>query len=88
MNTGALRHLVSLDVPNGEEGYLPLNPATWACAVIDEAAGMATLVGRFHPGINTFTRVHLKGRIFHVNTLVNREERDVELVLHCHEVFD
>lgn len=88
MNTGSLRHLVTLDVPNGSEGYLPLDPATWACAVTNQSAGVATLIGRFHPGITTATRVHLKGRIFHVNAILNRDERDVELALDCREVYD
>ena len=89
MNTGALRHLVTLDVPNGSAGYLPLNPATWACAVVaDAGAGAVLLVGRYHPGITTATRVHLKGRRFHVDEVRNREERNVELALTCHEVFD
>jgi hypothetical protein len=88
MNTGSLRQLVTLDVPNGSSGYLPLNPATWYCAVLSETSGVATLIGRFHPGITTKTRVHLGERIYHVNSLVNREERDVELVLSCTEVFD
>lgn len=89
MNTGALRHLVTLDVPNGGSGYLPLNPATWYCSVLSEGTGTVTLVGRFHPGLTTpNARVHFKGRIFHVDTAVNRDEKDVELALVCREVFD
>jgi hypothetical protein len=88
MNSGALRHVVTLDVPNGTNGYLPLNPASWYCAALSEGSGQATLIGRFHPGITTATRVHFKGRVYHVDSIVNREERDVELVLTCHEVFE
>jgi hypothetical protein len=88
MNTGALRQLVTLDVPNGSSGYLPLDPPTWYCAHHGEAAGVATLVGRYHPGITTTTRVHFKTRTYHVVSIVNREERDAELVLSCTEVFD
>ena len=87
MNTGALRQIVTLDTPAGDAGYTPLDPATWHCAVIGEGAA-TLLIGRFHPGITVHTRVHLKGHVFHVDALRNREERDVELVLTCHEVFD
>jgi hypothetical protein len=89
MNTGALRHHVTLDVPDGATGgYTPLNPPDWWCAVLSENPGQATLVGRFHPGITTATRVHFKGRTFHVDGIVNREERDAELVVSVGEVFD
>jgi hypothetical protein len=88
MNTGALRQLVTLDRPIGT-GYQPLDPPTWWCAAVgDVTTTTISLVGRFHPGITTATRVHLKGHVYHVDTLFNREERDVELVLTCHEVFD
>jgi len=89
MNTGALRHLVTLDVPDGATGtYTPLDPADWYCAFLSETAGQATLLGRYHPGITTATRVHFKARTYHVVSIVNREERDAELVLACSEVFD
>jgi hypothetical protein len=88
MSIGQHRHLVSLDVPNGSSGVLLLTPATWYCAVVSEGAGQASLIGRFHPGITTATRVHFKNRIFHVDAIVNREERDVERVLTCREVFE
>lgn len=83
------RHLVTLDVPNGSGGYLPLGPATWYCAVLDEGAGTTRFIGYFHPGLTTpGARVHFKGRIFHVDAAVNREQRDIELELTCREVFD
>jgi hypothetical protein len=89
VNTGALRHHVTLDTPNGATGgYTPLTPPDWWCAVLSENPGQATLVGRFHPGITTATRVHFKGRTFHVDGIVNREERDAELVVSVGEVFD
>lgn len=88
MNTGALRHLVTLDVPNGSNGYLPLDPADWRCASLGEPSGTATFVGRFHPGITTATRIHFKGRTFHVDTITVREDRDRELILNCREVFE
>jgi hypothetical protein len=88
MNTGALRQVVTLDVPNGINGYLPLNPPDWACAIVSQGTGLATLMtGRYHPGINTATRVHFNGRLFHVDSLINRDERNLELVLSCTEVF-
>ena len=34
-HSGSYRHLVTLDVPNGSSGYLPLDPATWYCAVLE-----------------------------------------------------
>jgi len=89
MNTGLLRHLVTLDTPNGANGSLPLNPPTWWCAQSSQGSDQGLiLAGRFHPGINTKTRVTFDdGRIFHVDSVINREERDVELVLTCREVF-
>jgi head-tail adaptor len=83
MNPGALRHLVTLVQ---EATNAPLDPPTWYCAV-QEMTGQTTMIGRFHPGITTNTRVHHKGRIYHVDAIANREDRDVELVLTCREVF-
>ena len=88
MALGQRQHLVTLDIPNGNAGYLPLDPATWYCAVRDEGAGLSLLSGEYHPGITTATRVHLKGRVYHVDAIRNRDERDVELELVCREVFD
>jgi len=59
----------------------------WWCA-IQESTGQTTMTGRFHPGITTATRIHHKGRIYHVDTIANRDDRDVELTLTCREVFD
>jgi hypothetical protein len=89
MNTGALRLLVTLDTPNGANGYLPLDPPSWWCAPVSQGSDQATLlVGRFHPGINTKTRVtYPNGQIFHVDSVINREQRDVELLVTCREVF-
>ena len=88
MTAGEYRQFVTLDVPNGSNGYAPLNPANWWCASIGEASGTATFVGRYHPGITTATRVHFQGRTFHVDTVLNREDRNTELVLSCREVFE
>lgn len=83
------RHLVTLDVPNGSSGYLPLDPATWYAAVIDEGTGIVTFEGRFHPGLTTpNARIHFKGRRFHIDAVNNRDGRDVELIVTAHEVFD
>jgi len=89
MNTGALRQLVTLDVPDGATGgFLPLDPPEWYCAAIDASgAGGTVLVGHYHPGISTSTRVHLKGRVFHVDEVRSRDERDIELIVTCHEVY-
>lgn len=88
MALGDRQQLVTLDVPNGSEGYLPLDPATWYCQVRSEGSGLAILAGAYHPGITTATRVHLKGRIYHVDAVVSRDERDVDLELTCREVFE
>jgi hypothetical protein len=82
------RHLVTLDEPNGSAGYLPLDPATWYCAVFDEVGGIVRFEGPYHPGITTQTRVHFKGRIFHVDHVANFEARDVDIALTAHEVFE
>ena len=89
MNTGALRHRATLDVPAGAAGFLPLDPPDWWCGLVGTAGeGTLVLVGRYHPGITVATRVHFKGHLYHVDAILNREERDVELQLTCHEVFD
>lgn len=88
MALGDRQQLVTLDVPNGSSGYLPLDPATWYCQVRSEGNGLAILAGAYHPGITTATRVHLKGRVYHVDTWASRDERDREIVLTCREVFD
>lgn len=88
MPLGDRQQLVTLETPNGSSGYLPLDPATWYCHVRSEASGLAVLTGAYHPGISVHTRVHLKGRTYHVNAVLNSDERDVELELECREVFD
>lgn len=88
MNSGLLRHRATLDLP-ASDGVTPLVPPDWWCGMVGTAGeGTLLLVGRFHPGITTATRVHLKGRTYHVDAILNLEERDVELQLTCHEVFD
>jgi head-tail adaptor len=52
-----------------------------------EAAGtvIATathlMTGPWHPQVTTQTRAHYKGRTFEVGHVVNRDERDVEMVI-------
>jgi len=84
MKPGALRHLVTL---RSGATDAPLTPATWWCA-IQETTGTTLMTGRFHPGITTQTRVEHKGRTYHVDTIANRDDADLELVLTCREVFD
>jgi len=85
---GAYRHRVTLDGPPASgDTYTPLDPPDWDCAV-QELTGQTTITGRFHPGITTYTRVHHKGRVYHVDAIANRDDRDVELTLTCREVFD
>ena len=88
MALGDRQQLVTLDTPNGSSGYLPLNPATWYCQVREENGGLAILAGEYHPGITEHARVHLKGRTYHVDAVVNRDARDIELILTCREVFE
>jgi len=88
MNTGALRHLVLLDRPDGAGGFAPLDPPTWWCNHVVEGALQSTLIGRYHPGITTATRVHFRGRVLQVVSLINRDERNQELSLSCQELFD
>ena len=84
MNSGDLRHLVTLDDPAGG----PLDPPTWWCGALEDTSGTTTLLGRYHPGISTATRLTFKGRVYHVEAIRNREGRDVTLELICREVFD
>ena len=88
MAIGHRQHLVALDTPNGSSGYLPLDPATWYCQMSTQEIGQALLTGAFHPGITTASRVQFGGRVFHVVSVVNRDERDLETVLVCTEVFE
>lgn len=83
MITGTLRHQATLD-----QSGASLDPPTWYCAAADDGQGQQTLSGRYHPGIGVHTRVHLKGRIYHVDSVINVDERDRELILRCTEVFD
>jgi SPP1 family predicted phage head-tail adaptor len=106
---GTFRHLVTLEapgdpVPDGSggytEGWAPLTPAAWHCAI--EAATAADLErliagtaqttathlvrGRFHPGITTATRITFRGRVLEVQSVQNDAERNLTLTLVCAEV--
>ena len=81
---GTYQHLVTLDTRDGD----PLDPPSWYCGYSGGVAGIATLIGPYHPGISCATRVHFRDRLFHVIGILNRDERDRELVLTCAEVFD
>jgi len=43
---------------------------------------------RFHPGVNTETRITFRGRHFAVDSVQNVEERDVALIVICTEIKD
>jgi len=88
MAIGAYTQIVTLDETDGAGGVRLLTPPTWYCTPLPEAGGLLTLVGHYHAGITTATRVHLKGRVYHVDSVVNRGERDVQTQLACTEVFD
>lgn len=80
--------------------WTPLDPPTWNCSITQPAArtleslgagsveAQAThmLVGRYHPGITTQTRVTFEGRTFNVLYVANKDERDVESDVVCSEV--
>jgi head-tail adaptor len=88
MALGDRQHQVTLDTTDGAGGVMPLDPATWYCAARSEGGTEVAFTGEYHQGISTVTRVHFKGRTYHVTTIENRDERDRELLLHCTEVLD
>lgn len=109
MARGERRHVVQLDnagdpVPDGEggftEGWQPLDPATWYCAIQPAAqadlervtsstvAATATHIvsGDYHPGITKDTRLTREdGRRYFVQSLRNLDERNITLELVCTE---
>jgi len=107
---GQARHVVTLEnpgtpVPDGDggytEGWAPLDPASWDCAiqaanaraleslaagtVIAQASHIVT--GRYHPGITIETRLTFNGRRMNVIYVANRDERGIDSVLLCSEVI-
>lgn len=88
MPIGDYRHEVTLDTTDGAGGVKPLDPPTWYCAQVAEGGGLVTLVGPYRPDLTTATRVHFQSRTFHVDSVLNRGARDVEISLTCKEVFE
>lgn len=84
---GTYRQLVTLEETDGTGGVRPLDPATWHCAPLAEGGGLLTLVGHYHAGITTATRVQFHGRVFHVDSVLNRGERNAQTQITCKEVF-
>lgn len=106
---GQYRHVVALDapgtpIPDGDggytEGWSPLDPPVWDCAITAatardlETLGAGTVLaqashvvrGRYHGGITTETRLTFEGRTLNVIYVANRDERSIETHLICAEV--
>ena len=88
MAIGTYRQQVTLDETDGAGGVRPLDPATWYCAPLAEGGGLLTLVGHYHAGITTATRVQFHGRTFHVDSVIHRHARAFQTQITCKEVFD
>jgi len=88
MAIGTYQQIVTLDETDGAGGVRPLDPPTWYGAPIAEGGGLVTLVGHYHAGITTATRVHFKGRTFHVDGVLDRGGRGFQTQITCQEVFD
>jgi hypothetical protein len=84
MAIGTYQQIVTLDTPSGG----PLDPPTWYCAPLAEGGGLLTLVGHYHAGITTATRVQFHGRTFHVDSVIHRHARAFQTQITCKEVFD
>jgi len=77
------------------ETPVPLDPPTWyvrvrpATAKDAERVTAGTVIthvshlvhGRFHPGVTTRTRMHLKGHTYQITSAVTLDERDREMEL-------
>jgi head-tail adaptor len=82
------------------EVWAPLVPATWHCSIqaaslrdLERITGGAisseathVLRGRYHPGISTAARIRFGARLFEIQTVHDRDQRQIELVLICHEM--
>lgn len=82
------------------ESYAPLDPPDWDCSIQMaasrnlEAIGAGSviaqathlIIGRYHPGITTKTRLTFEGRSFSVIFVADRDERHIETDLVCAEV--
>ena len=86
MAIGTYRQIVTLDETDGAGGVRPLDPATWYCAPVAEGGGLLTLVGHYHAGMSTATRVHFHGRVFHVDGVINHGAFQTQIT--CKEVFE
>jgi len=84
MAIGTYTLLVALDTPSGG----PLDPPTWYANPLAEGGGLLTLIGHYHAGITIATRVQFKGRVFHVDSVLNRGEGDWQTQITCKEVFE
>ena len=87
MAIGDYRLLVALDTTDGAGSVTPLDPPTWYANPLAEGGGLLTLVGHYHAGITTATRVQFKGRVFHVDSVLNRGEGNWQTQITCKEVF-
>ena len=85
MNTGALRLIAQIEQPADQP---PPVPSTWLCAALSDTAGAVLLAGRFHPAVTVHTRLIVKGHVYQVDHVSNRQERDADMVATCREVFD
>jgi hypothetical protein len=87
MGIGSYRHLVTLAHP-----AVVLDPPTWYCSVspaatqvMDGLAGFF-LRGRFHPGIGLETQIAFEGRTFQVQSVIDIDEKHVEIQVLAVEV--
>jgi head-tail adaptor len=80
------------------------DPPTWRCAIegaaqwnvhrelanadVVQANVTHTITGRYHPAINTTTRLYHNGRRFDVQSVENVDERALVLVVLATEVVD
>jgi head-tail adaptor len=110
MAIGQDRHHVTLEqpgppVPDGfggyTEGWTPLDPPTWDCAIqpataadmeramvgAPQATASHLVSGRYHPGITTETRILHEGRYLVVQSVRNLDERKMRLQLVCAEII-
>jgi SPP1 family predicted phage head-tail adaptor len=108
---GGYRHRVAVEAPGTPvpdpdggytEGWEPLDPPDWDCAITRATAAdlerlsagtvlsQATHVvkGNYHAGITTETRLTFDGRVFNVLSVVDRDERHEETDLVCGEVVE
>lgn len=85
---------------NWTPAYGPLTPAQWMVSINPAAArelerlGAGTTItqashiveGAYRADITTQTQILFKGRTFHVNSVLNMQERDIRTVCVCQEL--